>query len=112
MIKINNSEKMDLLKSVVSSLEEATMFSAQEFMRGEGLEDEDINRFYDDNLYNFPLALRIIEEFSDNSDQDPKEFLRGEGLSEEEIEYILSANETSKKSVINDHIALEKAGLN
>jgi len=91
---INNGEKMDILRFVVNSLEESTMFSAQEFMRGEGLSEEEINMFYDNNLFNFSLALRIIEEFSDNSDQNPRELLEGEGFSEEEINYILSEAET------------------
>jgi len=91
---ITNCEKMDILKFVINSLEEATMFSAQDFMRGEGLSEEEINMFYDNNLFNFSLALRIIEEFSDNSDQDPRELLKGEGFSEEEINYILSESET------------------
>lgn len=85
-----NGKKMEILREVIKSLEEATCFSAIDYMKGNGFEDYDINCFFDPNLYSFELAIEIIEEFEANSDQIPKEFLIGEGYSEEEIEYLLS----------------------
>jgi len=92
-VKIDIGKKMDILRNVIESFEKAAMFSVQEFLRGDGLSDEEINMFYDNNLINIPLALRIIEEFSFNSDQDPREYLQGADYSSKYIDYLLSESE-------------------
>jgi len=99
-IKIDIGKKMNILRNVTESLEKTTLFSVQDFLRGECLSDKEINMIYNDNLVNIPLALRIIEEFSFNSDQDPREYLQGENYSNEYINYLFSESEkNSKKNV-------------
>jgi len=67
-------------------------------LRGEGLEDYDINCFFDSNLYSFELAISVIKQFEKNSDQSAREFLTGEGFSKEEIDYLLDFNKEKIKS--------------
>jgi len=95
---IENLEKMNILRKVISSMEESSFFSAEEFLRGEGLEDFDLQCFYDQGLYSFNLAMRVIENFEEESDQDPREYLLGEGYDDKEIDYILSEQEKNEEN--------------